>query len=236
MQLSVSDVAMQLDVTEETVWGWIREGAIPFLRVNEQYRLSSSEVLEWAIARGHKLSPQGLRRARAHHGDTLAQALQAGGVHTLERPESRQALLTLLVEACSGLTAAEKTTVKGLLLASEALGPTGLGDGIAIPHVRTPIVTRGAPATVATWYLQHPVDYFHAPDGKPVHTLFFVATPTPRAHLHFVSELMMALHDDAFRLALSERAPLERLVAEASRIDVAAAELAAAGAAVRGQR
>lgn len=235
MQLSVSDVAMQLDVTEETVWGWIREGAIPFLRVNEQYRLSSSEVLEWAIARGHKLSAQGLRHARGH-GATLAQALQAGGVHTLERPQTRHALLTLLVEACTGLTAAEKNTVKDLLLASESLGPTGLGEGIAIPHVRTPIVTRGAPAAVATWYLEHPVDYFHAPDGKPVHTLFFVATPTTRAHLHFVSELMMALHDEAFRQALEDRAPLERLVAEAARVDVAAAELAEAGAAVRGQR
>ncbi len=236
MQLSVSDVAMQLDVTEETVWGWIHEGAIPFLRVNEQYRLSSSEVLEWAIARGHKLSPQGLRHARAHHPTTLAQALQAGGVHSLERPPPRDVLLAMLVDACQALTAAEKNTVKALLLASESLGPTGLGEGIAIPHVRTPIVTRGAPAMVATWYLQPPVDYFRAPDGKPVHTLFFVATPNPRAHLHFVSELMMALHDEAFRKALDERAPLERLVEEARRVDVAAAELAEAGAAVRGQR
>lgn len=235
MQLSVSDVALQLDVSEDTVWGWIREGSIPFLRVNEQYRLSSAEVLEWAIKRGHKLSPESLRRARGG-GGTLTEALQVGGVHRLTEPQTRPALLTALVDACTGLTAAEKTTVKELLVASEALGPTGLGEGIAIPHVRTPVVTRGKPAAVATWYLEHPVDFFGAPDGKPVHTLFFVATPTTRAHLHFVSELMMALHDEGFRQALRERAPLARLVAEAGRIDVAAAELAEAGAVVRGGR
>lgn len=235
MQLSVSDVALQLDVTEDTVWGWIREGSIPFLRVNEQYRLSSSEVLEWAIARGHRLSARSLRRLRGG-GGTLAHALEVGGVHRLPGPQTRPALLGALVDACSGLTAAEKVTVRELLLASESLGPTGLGEGIAIPHVRTPIVTRGAPAAVATWYLEHPVDFFRAPDDQKVHTLFFVATPTTRAHLHFVSELMMALHDEGFRQALKDRAPLERLVAEAARVDVAAAELAEAGAAVRGTR
>lgn len=234
MQLSVADVALQLDVSEDTVWGWIREGSIPFLRVNEQYRLSSSEVLEWAISRGHKVSPGRHRRTR--EGGPLADALQVGGVHQLAGPQTRAALLTALVESCAGLTPAEKATVRQLLLASETMGPTGLGEGIAIPHVRTPIVTRGAPAAVATWYLEQPVDFFGAPDGKPVHTLFFVATPTPRAHLHFVSELMMALHDPAFRQVVRDHGSLEQLVAQAARVDVAAAELAAAGAAVRGER
>lgn len=234
MQLSVSDVALQLDVSEDTVWGWIREGSIPFLRVNEQYRLSSSEVLEWAIKRGHRLSPEILRHAHGS-GGTLAQALRVGGVHQLAGPQTRPTLLAALVDAFSGLTTAEKTTVKELLVASESLGPTGLGEGIAIPHVRTPIVTRGAPAAVATWYLEHPVDFFGAPDGRPVHTLFFVSSPTTRAHLHFVSELMMALHDPAFRQAVRDHAPLAQLVAEATRVDRAAAELAVAGAAVRGE-
>lgn len=217
MQLSVSDVALQLDVSEDTVWGWIRGGVIPFFRVNEQYRLSSTDVLEWAIAHGHKLSGGGLPHAQGSAA-TLAQALQAGEVHRLAGSHSRPALLAALVDGCRGLTAGEKTTVLELLNASEALGPTGLGEGLAIPHVRTPIVTRGAPAAVATWYLEQPVDFFRAPDGKPVHTVFFLATPTPRAHLHLVSQLTMALQDPAFRQAVLDRSPLERLVVEATRL------------------
>lgn len=236
MQLNVSDVALHLDVPEETVYEWIREGVIPFTRVNEQYRLSSTEVLEWAIARGHKLSTDVIRHT---HGDakglTLSQALRDGGVHRLVAPPTRSELLQALIDGCTGLSAPEKATLLSLLTASEALGPTGLGEGIAVPHVRTPIVVHGAPARIATWYLTTPVDFFGAADGKPVDTVFFIATPSPRAHLHLVSQLMMALHDEAFRQAVRERAPLERLLVEASRIDVAASELAAAHSAVRGR-
>ena len=54
-----------------------------------------------------------------------------------------------------------------VLLAREALGSTGIGDGIAIPHVRNPIVLHLSRPTVTLCFLEQPVD-FGALDGQPV--------------------------------------------------------------------
>jgi len=223
MQLSVADAAAHLDVSEDTVYAWIRAGQIPFVRLNEQYRLNSVDLLEWAVARGHRVSLEMLRHT---HGDpattSLAQALALGGLHRLEGRPGREELLAALVRENPSVEEADRALLLDLLLASEGLGPTGLGGGIAIPHVRAPVIVHGAPASIATWYLAQPVDAFGAADGAPVHTLFFMVTPSPRAHLQLVSRLMAALHDQAFRLALGQRAGLEPLLVEARRLDGAA--------------
>lgn len=145
--------------------------------------------------------------------------MEVGGLHRLEGKKPREELLGLLVSESRGIDEDDRAVLLDLLLASESLGPTGLGGGIAIPHVRTPVVVHGASASVATWYLAEPVDYFGAADGTPVDTLFFMVTPTPRAHLQLVSQLMMGLHDQVFRKALRDRAPLEALLAEAKRVE-----------------
>lgn len=227
MQLSVSDVAAHLDVSEDTVYEWIRAGEIPFTKLNEQYRLNSVDLLEWAVARGHRLSLDILQKT---HGDaatsTFSQALEVGGLHRLEGTKTREELMGLLVSESRGIDPDDRAVLLDLLLASESLGPTGLGGGIAIPHVRTPVVVHGASASVALWYLEKPADYFGAADGTPVDTLFFMVTPTPRAHLQLVSQLMMALHDVAFRRALRARAPLEALLTEARRVELVKARSA----------
>ena len=55
----------------------------------------------------------------------------------------------------------------------EALGSTGIGKGIAIPHVRSTIFSR---ITLAYGRSEKGVDY-GAVDGKPVHHFFLVASP-----------------------------------------------------------
>ncbi len=220
MKLNVSDVAALLAVTEETVYDWIRGGMIPFTWVNEQHRLNRTDVLEWAVASGHRLSMDVLRRTAGDPAASeLAPALQCGGVHRLDGSAQRSELLRALVMDCRDLEEGDRTVLLDLLLASEALGPIGLGNGIAIPRVRAPIVVQGAKASIATWYLDVPVDFFGAPDGAPVDTVFFIVTPTPRAHLDLVSQLMIALQDVAFRETVRGRALLEPLVAAARRVE-----------------
>ena len=60
---------------------------------------------------------------------------------------------------------------------------------------------------------------FGAVDGKPVHTIFSMVTPTIRQHLHLLSRLAAALHDKGFRAAVARRAKGEEIVAEARRVE-----------------
>ena len=79
-----------------------------------------------------------------------------------------------------------------VLLSREALGSTAIGEGIAIPHVRSPLVFAGSKGAVAVCYLESPVG-FDAPDHQPVHTLFALVSSTIRGHLQLLSRLSLAL-------------------------------------------
>ena len=48
MQLGVRDVAGLFNVSEKTVYRWVKQRKLPVYRVNEQYRFSRAELLEWA--------------------------------------------------------------------------------------------------------------------------------------------------------------------------------------------
>jgi PTS system nitrogen regulatory IIA component len=98
-----------------------------------------------------------------------------------------------------------------VLLAREALGSTGVGEGIAIPHVRNPIVLHVPKATVTLCFLENPVD-FKALDGQPVTALFTLVSPTVKAHLHLLSRLAFCLRDEGIREAIRSQAGREALL------------------------
>src|SRR5262249_49982160 len=114
--------------------------------------------------------------------------------------------------------ALDRDFLLSVLLAREALGSTAIGDGVAIPHVRNPIVLEVARPIVGLCFLAQPID-FGALDGKPVHTLFSLVSPTVRAHLHLLSRIAFLLRDARFRAALERRAGRDEILAEARRVE-----------------
>jgi PTS system nitrogen regulatory IIA component len=216
LKLTIRDAAKVLNVDEDTVYRWVKNGTLPSIRISDQYRLNSTDLLEWATARGHRLAVEELQLSGEDLPD-LSQALTAGGLHRYAGPAGREAVLKGIVDALP-VDEAERPTIHELVTAREYIGSTGIGEGIAIPHVRTPLIVHGALGSMALWYLPAPVDFL-SPDGKPVDTVFFLITSTPRVHLHLLSRLATALHDGAFREALKRRVSLEAVVAEAERVE-----------------
>jgi nitrogen PTS system EIIA component len=105
-----------------------------------------------------------------------------------------------------------------VILARESLGSTGIGDGIAIPHVRNPIVMHISRPMVTLCFLERPVD-FGALDGQPVHTLFTLVSPMIRAHLHLLSHLSFALREPRFHQAIISQGSREEILDAARRCD-----------------
>jgi PTS system nitrogen regulatory IIA component len=91
------------------------------------------------------------------------------------------------------------------------MGSTGIGDGIAIPHVRNPIVMHVDQAFVTLGLLRHPVE-FDAIDAQPVHALFMVVSPTVPVHLRILAQLGFLLRDEVLRDLLRHRAPAEDIL------------------------
>jgi PTS system nitrogen regulatory IIA component len=223
MKLTVHEAAKLLNTSERTVYRWIREGAIPCQRVNDHYRFHRAELLEWATARGMLTAVDAFPPSRPMTEVPLprfAAALQTGGVHYHVEGADRESALRAMVKLMPLEDEADRDLLLDVILAREALGSTGVGDGIAIPHVRSPIVLHTTSPSITLSFLDHPID-FGAIDGRPVHTFFSLVTVTIRSHLYLLSRLSAALHEPSFRKLVMERAPAAEILAEATRVDLA---------------
>lgn len=221
MKLGIRDAARLLQTSEQAVQRWVREKSIPFHRVNDDYRFHRSELLEWATSRGIRIAPEELHDLEEENGHAVgfADALQAGGVHTRVPGKDRASVLRAVVDRMP-IDQADRDMICDFLLAREALGSTGVGEGIAIPHVRNPIVLGVERASITLCFLETPVD-FQAIDGKAVDTIFSVVSPTIRGHLLLLSRIAAALHDPGFKRAVLDRLPQEKILVEARRVEQA---------------
>ena len=97
------------------------------------------------------------------------------------------------------------------LLSREEVMSTAIGNGIAIPHVRLFDSMSLQEDIVAVAYLFEPVDWV-APDGKPVHTLFFVLAADETRHLQILAEIAQLASDEDFVDFLKTMPPRESLI------------------------
>ena len=220
MQLTVRDVAQLFAVNEKTVYRWLQQSSLPGYRVNNQYRFNRAELLEWATSHKIKVSVELFKEpesAAARLG-SITDAIRAGGIHYRVSGTDKPSALRSIVENMQLPPEVDRQFLLDVLLAREALASTGIGEGIAIPHVRNPIVLHVPQPMITLCFMEKPVD-FAAIDGQPVYCLFTIVSPTARAHLHLLSRLGFALRDTEFKTALKTQAPREDIMAHIQRIE-----------------
>jgi PTS system nitrogen regulatory IIA component len=223
MALTVREAAALLKASERQIYRWVDEGEIPHQRVKDQVRFNRTELLEWAASRRIAISIDGFDRAEDEaEVPSLAEALRRGGVHRDVAGDDRESVLRNVVGLTDLPPNADRELITETLLVRERSASTAIGEGVAVPHVRHPVVAPGRPCSVGVFYLEQPIA-FGAADGKPVRTVFMVVSPTVNAHLQIFARLAHALRDARFSGAIERRAGEDELEAEAARIDALAA-------------
>jgi PTS system nitrogen regulatory IIA component len=217
MQIDVKEAARLLAISEKTVYRWIRQGTLPAYKMNDQYRFNRSELLEWATTRRINVSPDIFKGEEPGSEElpSLEEAIRAGGIHYRVAGRDKGEVLASIVGLMQLPREVDRGFLLNVLLARESLGSTGIGDGIAIPHVRNPIVLHIPVPAITLCFLETPIE-FDSIDGKPVHTLFTLVSPTVRAHLHLLSRLTWALRQSGFRDPIARAAGRDELL-EAAR-------------------
>jgi nitrogen PTS system EIIA component len=224
MQLTVRDVSKLLAVSEKTIYRWVKQAILPAYRVNEQYRFNRAELLEWATSRRMSVSAAVFDEPESNATPIpgLGEALRAGGIFYRLGGKDKESVLRAVVEHLRVPEEVDRDFLLRVLLAREGLQSTGIGDGIAIPHVRNPIVLHVSRPMVTLCFLDKAVE-FGALDGKPVHVLFTMVSPTVRAHLRLLSRLSFALHDAGFKRAVLRQASRDEILRECERVEEALA-------------
>jgi nitrogen PTS system EIIA component len=180
---------------------------------------------EWATANNIKVSLELFDRFEddADAVPRLSEALTVGGIHYGIGARSKGEALQALVRVLPLPDGMDRELLLRLFLAREASASTAIGGGIAIPHVRNPIVLRMARPTIMLAFLAGPID-FGALDGQPVHVLFSIISPTSRGHLQLLSRLSFALHDSQLRETVVRRATQEEIMQEVRRVEASIGE------------
>lgn len=207
MDLNVRDAAKVFGVSEPTILRWVKQEGMPSFTINGRYRFNRVDLLEWSHARKHPMSADARPDGTFEH---LVPALRTGGVHHAVAGADAASALAAAAERLP-LSAADRALAAEVLAEREKHGATAIGEGIAVPHPRSPLVFPVAAPVVALCFLERPVD-FGAADGRPVGALFVLLAPTVRSHLTLLAELSAALHDDRFKDAVIRRAPAAEIL------------------------
>ncbi len=218
MKLRVKDAAELLQVSEKTIYRWIAQEKLPMHQVNGQYRFNRAELLEWATSKRIPISPKMMEEPEDAFIPSLEEALRSGGIHYRVEGTDKVSVLRSVVNILSLPDGVDREFLFQVLLARESLGSTAVGDGIAIPHVRNPITLHVIKPVMALCFLETPID-FQAMDGKPVHTLFTIVSPTIKAHLNLLSKLSLGLRSPAFAGVIANTGSREDIFREAGRLD-----------------
>jgi len=215
MELTVREVARYLGVSEKEIYRWVGEGSIPLHKVGGNYRFNRTELLEWANARNIRVSTAIYRKEDdARPLPSVAEALEAGGILYRLAGADKAAVLRSMVEVLPFPPSVDRETVYQIILAREAMGTTAIGSGIAIPHARHPIILQEAPSPKITLcFLDEKVD-FGAHDGLPVHTLFWLVSPSVRSHTHMLARLAALVQSKSFQNLLSRRPSVAEVLNE----------------------
>lgn len=221
MNLTVRDISKLLSVSEKTIYRWLKQGSIPAYRIQDQYRFSRAEILEWATARRLSVSHTIFDEAQEPSPEpppSLVRALRAGGIHYRVGGEDRASVLRSLVGYLPLPEGTDRAFLAEMLLARENLGSTAVGNGIAIPHPRFPVILPPAPDTLSLCFLERPVD-FEALDGCPVKTLFVLVSSTVKSHLRLLSRLAFALKDSEVLRCLEGESGREAILEAFDRVE-----------------
>ena len=142
MQLTVRDVSKFLRVSDSTVTRWIKQRGLPSHHVGGRFHFNRVELLEWATANRLKVCVEAFDELAPEDepSSSLVEALETGGIFYQIQDTSKERTLGALVDVLPLPETIDRELLLRLFLAREASASTAIGEGIALPHVRNPIV------------------------------------------------------------------------------------------------
>jgi len=134
----------------------------------------------------------------------LAKLIHRGGVFKNvegKTPQEIYAKICKMIDLPEGMTADQ--VYKALCDREEVLS-TAVGNGIALPHARSPIMKDESEQRICVVYLKNPID-MKAPDEREVFVMFILLAHNSQIHLKVLSSLAGLFRNPKFKKALEAR-------------------------------
>lgn len=194
--LGLDELARHIGMDAREVRRLAERGVIPGQLVGGQWRFHRAALLDWLQRDMHTLHEndrRNLERAVADVPDALllAQLIPRTGIELNLPARSRASVLRELVRLVdrTGLL----YDAEGMLAAleeREALGPTALPGGLAIPHPRRPLPYATAEPLVCVARVPAGIG-FSAGDGRLTDLFVLICSHDDRSHLHALARVSL---------------------------------------------
>jgi nitrogen PTS system EIIA component len=155
----------------------------------------------------------------------LAELVDRGGVYYNIGGANPVEALNEATKAMSLPKGLDRESLLTAILEREALMPTALGHGVAIPHPRNSMLTDAESQRVAVFFLKTPIAY-NALDRKPVSVLFLILSSDAKSHLGTLAAISHLCQSPGFLDFLAKRPSKEELVERLAQIEAAWAKAA----------
>lgn len=166
--LTIEEVASYLRVSDRTVYDWAQKGEIPAGKIGTVWRFKKSEVEKWV---NERLS-SGPSSKKLVEEVQIKNILSPDRVVFINQSSKRDALVELSNVLASAPQVKNGSELLSEILKREELMSTGIGRGIAIPHVRLSSVTD---LVVAVGVCKSNLEDFQTIDDVPVNILIMIA-------------------------------------------------------------
>jgi nitrogen PTS system EIIA component len=142
---------------------------------------------------------------------SLAELVDRGGVYYNIGGANPVEALNDATKAMSLPKGLDRESLLTAILEREALMPTALGHGVAIPHPRNAMLSDSGSQCVAVFFLKTPIAY-NALDRKPVSVLFLILSADAKSHLATLAAISHLCQSSGFLDFLAKRPSKEELV------------------------
>ena len=194
--LTLAEVASFLKIAEKTVLRMIHKGQIPCVKIATQWRFVPSQIQQWLSSGGSLVDRADAGRDELglaiEHGNEripISRLTDEGLIITGIAPGSRRGILEQLVSPLvqRGLIEDSAGYVEKLLNREDIIS-TGIGNGVAVPHVRNPMENPVSRPILVLGTCSQGCD-FRSVDGSTTHLFVLLLAGSEIVHLRILARI-----------------------------------------------
>lgn len=210
MDINIKELCQILNIEEKQIIKLIKNNEIPFYKVNKHYRFNKGEIIEWLLLRKEKSSEQLIRISDFSKPIYIIELIKNGGVFYNIEGKNIKEILKNIVDLIELDKKINKDELLSFLIEREEMMPTYIGNGIAIPHPKKPIISENEKQMISICFLKDGFEY--GEKNEKLHTIFLVISANQSNHLKILSMLSFLFQKEDFSQILKERKSKEEII------------------------
>lgn len=218
------EIADSLEISKATLERWIYQGKIPIIRRDNSCEFDLRILQKWAASRKISFNIDPARTTfesdvQDEQNCFLSDCVRIGGVFYNVEAEGVESVLKRIAGLAPVSDIAARDILAQSIIRRERTRSTGVGTGVAIPHLEKPMPDIFPQSFVTVCFLKDPMD-FSAVDGNPVSLVFLLVASSSQKHLQLLSRLSFCLKNKDFINFVSTCPTVEKFISVLTSIEL----------------